>query len=281
MSQAADSAAGRLVRAIGDHYSLGLEQGRLFRDGEPGLEMTRTLEILDRFLPANPARVLDVGGAAGAYSVALSERGYEVHLIDIFPDHVRQAQEAAVRGGFGFTASVGDARDLEVDDKSYDAVLLLGPLYHLVDRQDRLRALGETRRVLRQGGVLVAAAINRYRTLLARLYDGDPRDPTFAQIVELGIQTGRHHNPDPIGQPRRFTTAYLHRPDELATEVADSGLALETILAVEGPGWLIEDRWGDQEQRSSMLEVARTTETEPSLLGMSTHIAAVARRPFE
>jgi len=142
-----------------DFYALGLEKDRLDEDFFP-LERARTQELILRHLPPPPGTILDVGGAAGAYALWLAERGYAVHLVDPVPLHVRQAEEASRARSAGRLASarVGDARSLGFTDASTEAVLLLGPLYHLIDRADRLRALAEARRVLKLSGLVFAAA---------------------------------------------------------------------------------------------------------------------------
>ncbi len=96
------------------------------------LEFLRTQILLRRYLPAPPAQVLDVGGGSGVYASWLAGLGYQVHLVDPVPLH----REQAARLG-GFAVSAGDARDLAQADASADAVLLLGPLYHLTSRADR------------------------------------------------------------------------------------------------------------------------------------------------
>jgi ubiquinone/menaquinone biosynthesis C-methylase UbiE len=132
--------------AIRTYYNAGLEHQRLL--GFPGaLELTRTRELLLRHLPPPPARVLDVGGGTGVHAAWLADSGYAVHLIDPMPLHVEQAEPAsAAQPQAPFTAAIGDARKLAQDDASVDAVLLLGPLYHLTARRDRLAVLGEARR---------------------------------------------------------------------------------------------------------------------------------------
>src|SRR5438552_17441848 len=103
--------------AIESHYGTGYERARLFRDGTPALEFVRSLELLDRLLPAPPARVLDVGGGPGTYAAPLARRGYRVHLVDVMPLHVEQAREVAGGGpGGAFTAAVGGARGLPEPD---------------------------------------------------------------------------------------------------------------------------------------------------------------------
>jgi SAM-dependent methyltransferase len=116
----------------------------------PGLiERVRTQHILRRVLPPPPARVLDVGGATGVYATWLAGLGYPVRLVDPVPGHVAAARDS------GVDAVAGDARVLAEPDASYDAVLLMGPLYHLTAPEERLAALGEAARVVRPGGVVV------------------------------------------------------------------------------------------------------------------------------
>src|SRR5215212_5220861 len=129
------------------HYSEGIEQDRLF-GGRSQLERVRTQGLLTRHLPPAPAVVLDVGGGPGVYARWLTERGYEVHLVDPVPLHVEQAQGADPKPA---SATIGDARKLDWPNARVDAVLLLGPLYHLTERDDRLQALREAHRVLRPG----------------------------------------------------------------------------------------------------------------------------------
>jgi ubiquinone/menaquinone biosynthesis C-methylase UbiE len=153
-------------REIAGYYDRGVEQGRLADWGR--LEFLRTRELLSRFLPAPPATVLDVGGAAGAYALPLAAEGYVVHLLDPGALRVEQAEEASEDQAGAPLASIaiGDARELPYDDESADVVLMLGPLYHLTEAVDRGRALGEARRVLRPGGLLAAAAITRFASTL-------------------------------------------------------------------------------------------------------------------
>lgn len=262
------------------YYALGLEAGRLDEDYFP-LERARTQELILRYLAPPPGVVLDVGGAAGAYALWLAAAGYAAHLVDPVALHVEQARAASDASGSGRLASsqLGDARALPFEDASADAVLLLGPLYHLTERSDRLLALGEALRVLRPGGVVLAAAISRFASLVDGLRGALFEDAAFAPLVERDLRDGQHRNDS--GNPRYFTTAFFHHPAELAEEVAVAGLTLVDVFAVEGPGAYMPDfarRWADAAGRERLLGFLRAVETEPSLLGVSPHLLAVARR---
>jgi ubiquinone/menaquinone biosynthesis C-methylase UbiE len=269
--------------AIESHYGTGYERTRLFPDGRPSLEFVRSMELLERLLPVPPADVLDVGGGPGTYAAPLARRGYRVHLVDPVPLHVEQArQRADTDPAAAFTAAVGDARELAVPDESRDAVLLFGPLYHLTEAADRCQALSEAARVLRPGGRLLAVAVCRFASLLDGLYADWLDDPVFRPIVERDLADGQHRNPDPVGQPQFFTTAYFHTPDGLGGEVAEAGFTGVTVYGVEGPGWPLRQQWADPARREHILFAARAAETQPSLIGFSPHlIAAATKAPLQ
>jgi ubiquinone/menaquinone biosynthesis C-methylase UbiE len=231
-----DSSLIELAPEVIAHYSDGREGGRLFAGTGP-LELERTRELVRRFLPPPPAIVCDVGGGTGVYACWLAAEGYETHLVDAVPLHVEHAVEASRRQPAHPLASavVGDARRLERDDESADAVLLLGPLYHLVERQDRVAALREARRVLRARGLVFAAGISRFASTLDGLVRRLIDDSVFAGIVERDLADGQHRNP--TDHPSYFTTAYFHRPEELAAEFDEVGLRHQGTFAIEGPAW--------------------------------------------
>jgi ubiquinone/menaquinone biosynthesis C-methylase UbiE len=259
------------------YYECGDEQYRLTSPAGR-LEWARTWVLLQRHLPDPKATIIDVGGGPGAYAVPLALTGHDVHLVDAMPLHVAQAQQAAAAAETRLiTTEVGDARELAFPDGSADAVLLLGPLYHLLEAAERIAALAEAYRVLRPGGVLAAVAVSRFASLIEGLRYGWAGD--HPEIVESGLHTGTHRNPGAL--PRRFTTAHFARPEELRAEVDAAGFEPVTLYAVEGPGALVEDpdEWlDDPNRRDWLLRQLDRIETEPSLLGASPHVLAIARR---
>jgi SAM-dependent methyltransferase len=185
---------------------------------------------------------------------------------------------AAAQPAHSFTVAIGDARRIEAPDDSCDAVLLMGPLYHITERAERLKALAEAKRVVGPSGHVFIVAISRFASLLDGLRRGLLVDADFSRMVDRDLQLGQHRNLYPDEHPEWFTTAYLHRPEELSDEIEESGLRLEALLGIEGPGWLMEEHWRDPLQRDSVLRVARALEAEPGVLAVSPHILAVARK---
>lgn len=271
------SSAGREILS----YYEGIDEaGRLAR-GAGQLEFARMQDLVRRFLPAPPGVVLDVGGGPGRYACWLAGLGYDIHLIDPVEKHVEQAREASRSQPWHplASATTGDARTLDFSDGSADAVLLMGPLYHLTDRNDRLAALREAHRVLKPGGLLIAKAINRFASLLDGLTESYLDDPNFVPILRRDLEEGQHRGlSDAVGY---FTTAFFHRPEELEAEVLEACFERLGTYAVQGPGVVATDldgRMSDPVKRAQLLDLIRSVEEEPTLLGMSAHFVIAAMR---
>ena len=264
------------LTAMREYYERGLEAGRL-AETQGLLEFERTKEIILRHLPPPPAVVADIGGGPGRYALWLAGLGYQVVHRDLMPQHVAALRQA-VGSDQRIDSAVGDARQLDLAGESADAVLLLGPLYHL-SRRDRLRALAEAQRVVRPGGPVFAAAISRWALrmdgiLRLRLYQTLPSAEAALPETE---RTGRL---PPLHQGA--FCGYTHRPGQLRAELAASGLKVTGVVGVEGPAYLLADlaeRLADDDDRRVVLETARALERVPELLGIGPHLLATAFRP--
>jgi SAM-dependent methyltransferase len=262
------------------YYEHGQERDRL-AGGRQRIEYLRIWDLLERFLPAAPAKLLDVGGGAGVYAIPLAAAGYEVHLIDPVPLHVEQAAAASQAAATPLASvAAGDARDLGAVGDGFDAVLLLGPLYHLTSQDDRVTALREARGVLRPGGIVVAKALSRFYPVFEELAGGMPLSPEGFDGTARFLADGQYRNPG--GDPAHFTTSYFHRPEDLAGEIREAGLELRQLVAPSGgvkllPGFA--EYLDVPQQRDYVLSVLRLLEAEPALLGMSQNFLAIAEAP--
>ena len=193
-------------------------------------EFAVTLKALDDFLPPAPASLLDIGGGPGRYAIALAQQGYTVTLADLAEANLAFARQAVERAGVAVSEYlVADARDLSMlGSESFDGVLLLGPLYHLLEASDRLAALAESRRVLKTGGVIAAAFLCRF----APLRFAAQRLPEWvthnADRMERILATGRDD------EPKTFTHAYLSRPEEIEPLMRSAGIEMRALLGCEG-----------------------------------------------
>jgi len=261
-------------RALQAYYARDEERDRL-SSGVGRVEFSRTVEIVGRTLPLPGAVIADVGGGPGRYTDWLVDSGYEVVHRDLVAHHVDQVRD---RHDDRVDSAIGDARALDLADDSVDGVLLLGPLYHLEDRRDRLQALSEARRVVRQGGVVHAAAISRWATrlhgmLVQRVH---VQYPVMSELIDDVEQTGVM----PPFHDASFN-GYAHTPDELREEVLVSKLVLESLVGLEGVAFALSDvdeRMDDPQERALLLDVLRAVESVPELLGVGPHLLAIARK---
>lgn len=261
-----------IVTYYADEYD---EADRLHATATGRLELLRTQELLRRHLPAAPARVLDVGGGPGTHARWLIEDGHMVHLVDPVPRHLEQAHVHAR----GCTTELGDARHLNASSGSYDTVLLLGPLYHLTTRADRVRALAEAARVVKPGGLVAAAGISRYSLLQDYTVHAELTPELLHGEVATVLRTGSYDG------SRGFTTAHFHTAAELAAEATEAGLTGIAVAGIEGPGWAYlraaERTAGAALYDSPLLpgavETARLADEHPEFADASAHLLVTGR----
>ena len=249
------------------------EWARLGRDR---IEFAVTLRALDEYLPTAPARVLDIGGGPGRYAIELTRRGHVVTLADISAVELSVASEKAAEAGVSLSAIVkADARDLcHFEDASFDAVLLMGPLYHLLEEADRRRAVEEAARVVRTGGIVMATNITRY----AAIRFWAKRDPMQVvndrAVYERQVATGK--TPDADG----FTDLYLMRPAELAALFMDTGVAHIVTIGCEGAVSMIGEKITELEGEpwDYWVDLNYRIGKDPDTHGLAEHLLYVGRK---
>jgi ubiquinone/menaquinone biosynthesis C-methylase UbiE len=260
------------------YYRKGREAERLAEHNQ--LEEARTRRIIETRLPGDALSIADVGGGPGPYSIWLAQQGHTVHLVDPIELHLQQAADAATAAGVQLAGvHHAHAQQLPFDDGQFDAMLFMGPLYHLQNRDDRVAALREALRVLRPGGLLFAAVISRYGSLVDGFFKNYVADAQFTKVMMQVIDDGKHSN------PRRkdglFTTAYFHRPEELEAELTDAGFADIELLMIEGIWSYLPDfntRWQDEGFRDMLMAAIEKIEADRSVIGLGGHMMGVGRK---
>jgi ubiquinone/menaquinone biosynthesis C-methylase UbiE len=244
------------------------------------LEGIRTKEIISRYLPVKNMKIADIGGGAGYYAFWLQAQGHQVTLIDLSPANIELVNEYSKENGITLTqCQTGDATKLDLDDNQFDLVLLLGPLYHLIDKEERVKALAEAKRIVKPGGYILSAVITRY----ASLFDGIKRDlivdNRFQKLLVDDLNTGVHLNETDNNE--YFTSAYFHTINEIKKEVTESGLQFEKLIGVESFGWII-DSFAEKSKNDSFMkllhQLLNKVESNDDLVAMSLHIIAVGKK---
>ena len=274
-------------KAVLAYYEEGREYNRLRTD--IGLiEFERTKEILLENLPSPPAVIYDIGGAYGEYSWWLSSLGYEVHLFDLSETNIKLSKELAEEyPGCSFAANeVCDARKVPRADNSADAVLLMGPLYHIIDYCERIRALKECCRLLKPGGVIFSAALTPFSVLLDKLTVYSPggesylENPDFLAMVERELNDGCHLNPNKEVYAG-LGSSHLHTAKALKAELEAGGFSETVVHGVMGGAWLannIDELWKNEKSRNVLMTTVRLLDTHEEIIGLSGHLLAVSSR---
>lgn len=268
--------------SVRDYYERSGERewGRLEQADDGAVEFALHTRFLARWLPPG-GRVLDLGGGPGRYTVWLAQRGHRVVLGDLSPTLLALARRHIAAAGVEHAVEAVcelDATDLAtLDDGSFDAVVALGPFYHLPRLADRQRAAQEAWRVLRPGGVLFAAVMPRYPRLLATVFEQGAA--AFPGIVRRLLDDGLYDD----ARPGRFTGGYMVRPQEVAPFFAAQGFDAVALLASQGILGLVQEeaaalRLRDPTAYAQLLDLAEETADDPTMLGLALHLLYVGRR---
>lgn len=262
---------------IKSYYAGGVEKQRLILDK---LEGIRSKEIIERYLPAQEIDIIDIGGATGFYSFWLQHRGHRVTLFDLTPENIDAAKAHAKESGIELADyKVGDATNMAIAENQFDLALLMGPLYHLTDRNERVKALSETKRVLKPGGVMLAAIISRYASLIDGFSRDLVKDDRFFALLNNDLDNGIHINR--TENVEYFTTAFFHTIEGIKEEIKESGLKLSKLIAVESFAWIVKnfsDRISDTKYMDKLRQVINKVESNEDLVAMSPHIMVVAEK---
>ena len=261
------------------------EWERLTFEHEPHrwLEYQVGLQILEKYLPPAPARVLDTGSGPGRYAIALAQRGYRVTLFDLSGESLALARRNVEEAGVGDRVEgyeQGEASDLgRFADEDFHAVLVMGPLYHLIDEEERLAVVRESLRVLKAGGTVVAAIINH----LGVARSGVTEFPDWYNDPQcLGIVDG-YINRVPDDEPRGFTEAYFAHPLELRRWYEEAGAETISMAAQEGVAGGLRDGCRQLAENQTawqhFVQVVLATCEDPTILGGSEHTLYIGRKP--
>ena len=269
-----------MSKHVRDYYDSAPEREWERLDTGPSrIEFASTLRLVEKYFPSSGA-ICDIGGGPGRYAIELARRGYRVTLFDLSGKLLERARLAFASEGIGAERFIrGNARDLDAfGDESFDAALLLGPLYHLIERDDRSRALSEMFRILRPGGRGIVAFLNSWGMLRSGIA-GFPRrfiDPAFLRSL-LGERTFEDH------ERPNFTECHWSNPEIAGEELLDAGLRIVSYAGaegfLEGMAPLLEAlRTNEPEAFENVLEFAAETSELPQFRDATNHVHFVVEK---
>lgn len=261
------------------YYSGFDEWGRLER--EP-IEFIINMHYIREHLPPS-GLILDNGAGPGKYAMELAKRGYQVTLSDLTPSSVEQAREKAE--AFGLTQQfegfhVLDATHLNgIADETYDAVLMLGPLYHLQQEEAREAAVRELYRVTKPGGVVFVAVQTRMRMSINSLqspHHWRPNDSMDA--IRSFVEKGTFDHQD----QGRFTGAYYFHVQDVVPFMEQHSFETVQLVGSSSLKAMITDEqehyWKERGEEQELLQYLIEVAKDPSILGISSHLLYVGRK---
>jgi len=247
------------------------------------MEFAVTLRAFEGHLPPAPAKIADIGGGPGRYSIALAQRGYHVTLFDLSKGCLEFAKRKAREAGVELSAYVhGSATTLKsLGDESFKAVLLMGPLYHLPTEKERRQALQEARRVLRRGGIVFATFITRYAPV-RWIAKNEPVSHDYLELAKQILCTGVQR---PSREAQHFgrTSAYFAEPAEIGPLMESEGFDTLDVIACEGIISMIDEKINElaDEAFGIWVELNYRLGRDPSVHGGAEHLLYVGRKSDE
>ena len=265
---------------IKNYYKNFDEKNRLINDNSGKLEYYMTMKVLKEYLPKN-ARILDLGGGAGAYSFPLAREGYEVYLADLSEELIDQAisQKNEEELNNLISCDVVNAIDLsKYNDNQFDVVLLFGPLYHLLDESERVKCIEETNRVIKEGGIIFASFIPYLSGSIA-IIDRYFRHPEQVNVDNLNevFSSGKFNNYSEKG----FQEGYYPKSNEIESLFSQNGFKKKLIRSIRGIGYEKEDNLyeiQDKEMFDKIIELISKTASEESIVEMCGHAIYVGKK---
>jgi len=263
-----------MSKEVIDFYTNNYAEGeRLIRHP---LEFERSKSIISRYLTNPKMTIADIGCATGMYSIWLAKQGHCVHALDLVEKHIKQTKTNAENEGVSLSSVLcGNALKLPYENETFDIALQMGSLYHLQERAERMKVLQETKRILKPNGIAVCTVISRFAALLDGFKNSFIDDDVFIEILDECLASGKHSS---VGT-QYFTNSYMHTPSEIGEELEIAGFNNVKLIAIEG--WFAfgmegDELMQDERKRKLLMKYLEKVECEPSLMGSSGHIMAIA-----
>ena len=169
------------IQIVREHYNANVaaEWGRIA--DRP--EFLLTCRMLDRYIKSGD-KILDIGGGPGRYSFYLAKKGGDVTLFDLSPENIKFAEEKSVELKLPIKTICGDARAADkLADGQFDHVLIMGPMYHLLEESDRITAMNAALNLLKPGGKIFVSFISTFAGMIFGMKDL----PGFVSLPEEEI----------------------------------------------------------------------------------------------
>lgn len=252
------------MKGILEYYENYDEEVRLIKDNTHKIEFITTMCCLDKVVKPG-SKILEVGAGTGRYSFSLAEKGYSVTALDITPKHIEIMKDKASHKDLDIDIVLGNAKDLSgFKDTSYDVVLCLGPLYHFKVEEEKIQCIDECLRVLKSGGILAVAYINRYATFvnMVNRKKENINDKGLQSIIKTGLEYGDE-----------IDCFYFSKYGDIEKLMNSFNVTKIDHVATDGVAGLVSDKLNEfnEEEFQKWMDYHLMTCSDSSLIGYSLH----------
>ncbi len=267
-----------ISKELENFYNKASEETRLEK-GMGIFEFERIKELIQKHISKPNSTIIDVGGGTGKYSEWLAKKNHTVHLIEPVTKHIKLAEKRAKKLKNPFSITKGIAQKLPYENDNADLVILHGPLYHLQEREDRVTAILEAKRVLKKGGIILGFAINATASTVVGLMNGMIHANSFFEMCTKELTTGIHNAPKDF--PFLLADAFYHKPEGLKSEFLEQDLKFINLFAVEGMIWLDNEYFAnmlDKKKSKTLKALQNLTQNDEYLLPFSPHMMIAVKK---
>ncbi len=229
----------KTIKIVEEYYdeNADYEDMRLKQDAYHSIEQYTTLQFIKKILPKK-GLIADIGCGTGAYAIPLAKKGYKLSILDLSQKIIEKAHKNIKKAGVEkniISAHKGSVTNLSIyRDDTFDAVLCMGPMYHLTRRKDQAKAVEELGRIAKKNAPIIISCINYYGIIPMLLrhkeYWYEFTDKNHQQMFRRGVHKKEWHPKT----HKSFPDAKFWKPEELEEFMKSKGFTTITIFACEG-----------------------------------------------
>ncbi|MCL2221672.1 MAG: class I SAM-dependent methyltransferase [Oscillospiraceae bacterium] len=261
------------MKIVREHYNQSVEYEWSRIDGRP--EFLLTCRMLDRYVKSGD-KVLDIGGGPGRYTFYLAERGCELTLFDFSEENIKFAKNRSKDLNLPVKAICGDAREVDKHvTGQFDHVLLMGPMYHLLEERDRVLSVNSALTLLKPGGILFVAFISMSGGLVFMLREApeqfaEPHEERFLIPLVAGENFAGS----------AFTEAFFINQNKVLPFMEQFNLEKLHLFGQEGVLAPNEENFMAQtpEVKDALLSISEKLYEKPEFLSWSEHLVYVGKK---
>ena len=241
------------------------------------IEFMSTMYLIEKYFPKE-GNAIDIGCGPGRYSIELLKKGYNVTLFELSGEELKLAKSKIEEEGLKAQEYIcEDALNLHfLESEKYDVLLLMGPMYHVLNETDRVKILKEARRILKDDGIALISYINSWGCLKSGVTE-------FSEVFSDLQNVYNYLDEQKFDPNSSFTNLYMTTPTNALKEVTEAGFNIISYAGVESflsgiESRVVELAVEDKNVYNNLLKVASETCEYPQYRDATEHIHIIVKK---